>query len=263
MTVAAIVLGLLALAGLAGCGSSTPKPTESGPATNTSPVEGIPEGWGSPDAWTLPATSQPDPSEFVSGVDNPYWPLVPGTTWLYEAQTEDGLETIEVRVLDETKTVAGVACVVVRDTVRLDGELIEDTYDWYAQDADGNVWYMGEDSKEYEDGKAVSTAGSWETGIDGALPGIKVWAQPHVGEVAYYQELYKGEAEDLGRDLRLDGQASVAGRDYSDLLVVEEWNKLQPEAIELKYYAAGIGVVMEEMTRGGSEIVELIGFSTP
>ena len=226
-----------------------------------SDVTDAPEGWGSPETWVKPTDVQLDPVRFVEGVDNEYWPLAPGTRWVYEA--DDGAERIEVVVLDETKTVAGIECVVVRDTVSVDGELVEDTHDWYAQDIDGNVWYMGEDSKEYEDGAIASTAGSWEAGIDGALPGIKVWAEPRVGGAPYYQEFYEGEAEDLGRDLTLDGQAAVPFGDYTQLLVVEEWNKLSPAVIELKYYAAGIGVVMEETTRGGSETVELIEFSSP
>lgn len=223
----------------------------------------IPDGWGSPDSWVKPAESLPDRANFVAGVDNPYWPLVPGTRWVYEAETDEGTERIDVRVLDETRVVAGIECVVVRDTVSLDGELIEDTFDWYAQDKAGNVWYMGEDSTEYEGGTVVSTAGSWEAGVDSALPGIKVWAEPHVGAAPYYQEFYEDEAEDLGRDLALDGTASVPFGEYSALLVVEEWNRLAPETVERKYYAIGVGTVMEEVTRGGSEVVKLVDFVLP
>jgi len=242
-----ITAGALALAAFAGCTTRA----------------GAPSGWGPPDSWTVPTSADLDPADFVEGVDNPYWPLEPGTAWVYEAETPDGLERIEVRVLDEAKTIGGIECVVVRDTVTLDGALIEDTFDWYAQDTEGNVWYMGEDSREYEGGKVVSTAGSWEAGVDGALPGIKVWAEPRVGQAPYYQELYEGEAEDLGRDLATDGAATVPFGEYADLLVVEEWNKLAPEAVERKYYAEGVGVVMEETTRGGAEVVELIDFSRP
>lgn len=224
---------------------------------------GAPAGWGDSNTWLQPASSLPDPAEFVSGVENPYWPLLPGTRWMYEAETEDGIERIDVIVLDETRTVAGIECVVVRDTVKLDGELIEDTYDWYAQDRAGNVWYMGEDSKEYENGEVTSTSGSWEAGVDGALPGIKAWAQPRIGGAPYYQEFYPGEAEDLGRDVAVDGTVSVPFGEYENVLVVEEWNKLEPETVERKYYAVGIGVVMEEVTRGGSEVVELIEFDRP
>lgn len=228
-----------------------------------SAVADIPPNWGEPESWTKPAAELPDPADFVEGVDHPYWPLVPGTRWVYEAETTDGLERIEVEVLDETRTVAGIECVVVRDTVTLDGELTEDTYDWYAQDRDGNVWYMGEDSTEYEGGESVSTAGSWEAGADGALPGIKLWAEPHIRQAPYYQEFYEGEAEDLGRDISLSGKASVPFGEYNDLLVVEEWNKLDPGTVELKYYAEGVGTVKEEVIRGGSEIVGLTEFEAP
>lgn len=232
---------------VAGCGSSA----------------SAPDGWGPPEAWVVPTEGPLDPADFVPGVDNPFWPLVPGTTWVYETETEDGTERIEVVVLDETRTVAGIECVVVHDFVALASDLIEDTHDWYAQDKDGNVWYMGEDSKEFEGGQVTSTAGSWEAGVDGALPSIKVWAQPRIGGKPYYQEKYAGEAEDLARDLALDGRASVPVGDYADLLVVEEWNKLAPAAVELKYDAAGIGVVLEETTRGGGEIVQLVAYAAP
>jgi len=245
---------------LVGC-SATPEPSQS--SNEASSAAEAPDGWGSSETWLKPTTVQLDPSDFVAGIDNPYSPFVPGTRWVYEADTEDGTERIEVTVLGETRIVAGIECIVVHDTVTLEGELVEDTYDWYAQDVEGNVWYMGEDSTEYENGEAVSTAGSWEAGVDGALPGIKAWARPHVGDVAYYQEVYEGEAEDLGRDLALNGTASVPVGDYTDLLVVEEWNRLAPEAVELKYYARDTGVVMEETTRGGSEVVRLVEFSAP
>lgn len=251
-TVASFAACVLALAALVGCA-----PSEQ--ASNT----GAPVGWGSPGTWVKPTETQLDPGDFVKGVDNPYWPLVPGTRWAYESRTGDGSERIDALVLEDTRSVAGIECTVVRDTVSLDGELVEDTYDWYAQDKDGNVWYMGEDSTEYEGDEAVSTAGSWEAGVDGALPGIKVWGEPHVGGAPYYQEVYEGEAEDLGRDLALDGRASVPFGDYADLLVVEEWNRLAPETIERKHYAVGVGTVKEEVTRGGTEVVELIEFAVP
>jgi len=230
----------------------------------TEPTEpGAPEGWGMKASWVLPWKPGGEQPEFVDEVTNPYWPLEPGTRWTYEAQTDDGKETIDVVVLSETKEIIGIACTVVRDTVKVDGELVEDTYDWYAQDASGNVWYMGEDSKEYEGGKVVSSAGSWEAGVDGALPGIKVWALPHVGQPAYYQEYYLGEAEDLGKDVATDGEAKVPFGDYDNLLVVEEWAPSEPQVVERKYYKAGVGTVMEEMVRGGDEIVGMTSFKRP
>ena len=111
-----------------------------------------------------------DPANFVQGIAHPYFSLTPGTTFIYEGEIEDSTERIEVSVLHETKQILRITCTVVQDTVWVDGELVEGTFDWFAQDRDGNVWYMGEDSKEYEDGVVVSTAGSWEAGVDGAQP---------------------------------------------------------------------------------------------
>jgi hypothetical protein len=198
-----------------------------------------------------------DSIEWVEGVDHPFLPFRPGACWVYES--DDGSERIEVVVLEETRMVMGVAATVVRDTVTEDGEVTEDTFDWFAQDADGNVWYLGEESTEYEDGEPASTAGSWEAGVDGALPGIIMVAEPAAGR-AYRQEYYPGEAEDLAEVLRLDGVESVPFGGFTDLLVTEEWNPLEPDAIEHKYYARGVGLVLEVAVSGGNGRVELITF---
>ena len=202
---------------------------------------------------------QIDPAAFGATIDNPWLPLTVGSRWVYEG-TEDGeVERIEVVVTDQTRMVMGVAATVVRDTVTVDGELIEDTYDWFAQDLDGNVWYLGEDSKEYEDGEMVSTAGSWEAGVDGALPGIVMMADPQIGQ-AYRQEYYEGEAEDVAEIARTGVAETVAYGSFDDLLVIREWNPLEPDVVEEKYYAAGIGTVMEMAVEGGTEHVELISY---
>jgi len=256
---AAVVLALMLQAGCA-------SPDSTADSIGSSPqvsLGDIPEGWGDPDTWVKADPAYLVETNFVVGVDNPRFPLVAGTRWVYDSDTREGTERIEVEVLEETRTVSGIGCIVVRDTVSVDGELVEDTHDWYAQDRDGNVWYMGEDSKEYENGKVVSTAGSWEAGVDGALPGIKMWAEPRIGGTPYYQEYYEGEAEDLARDIEADGSAAVPFGRFVDVLVVEEWNPLEPETIELKYYARGVGVVMEEVTRGGGGVVELVEFEAP
>jgi hypothetical protein len=151
----------------------------------------------------------------------------------------------------------GISAVVVRDTVTMEGELVEDTYDWFAQDRDGNVWYLGEETAEYEDGEVVSTEGSWEAGVDGALPGIVMPAQPAVGD-AYRQEFYAGEAEDLAEVVRLGASETVPFGDVDDLVVIEEWNPLEPEAVEEKYFAPGVGLVLEVKTAGGEGRVELL-----
>ncbi len=137
-----------------------------------------------------------DAADFVDGVDHPYLPLTPGSSWVYEGVDDGETERVEIEVTDERRTVMGVSATVVRDTVYEDGEMVEDTYDWFAQDLDGNVWYLGEDSSEFEDGELVGTEGSWEAGVDGALPGIVMLASPEIGD-AYRQEFYEDEAEDM------------------------------------------------------------------
>ena len=138
-----------------------------------------------------------DPANFVDTIDNPYLPYASGARWVIEVENDDGeTEIITVEVLDERRDVMGVSTVVVHDVVAIEGEVIEDTYDWYAQDVDGNVWYFGEDTTSYEDGE-VSTDGSWEAGVDGALPGIVMLADPKVSDTGYRQEFLAGEAEDI------------------------------------------------------------------
>ena len=199
-----------------------------------------------------------DPVNFVSGIDNKYFPLVPGTKHTYTAETDEGTERIEVYVTHQTKNVLGVTCVVVDDKVWLDDELIEATLDWYAQDGDGNVWYFGEDTKEYdENGNVISTEGSWEAGVDGAMPGIIMWAEPKVGDT-YRQEYYEGEAEDMAKVLRMNASVSVPWGDYEDCLVTKEWTPLERGVIEHKYYAPGVGVVLEVARAGGKSRVELV-----
>ena len=136
-------------------------------------------------------------------------------------------------------------------------ELVEDTYDWYAQDHEGNVWYFGEETAEYEDGEIVSTAGAWEAGVDGALPGIAMEADPTVGD-SYRQEYYPGEAEDMAEVVQTGVSEEVAFGAFDDLIVIEEWTPLEPEVVEEKSYALGVGVVLETTVQGGSGRIELI-----
>jgi hypothetical protein len=180
-----------------------------------------------------------DPANFVAKVNNKYFPLEPGTTFVYEGKDEEGFERIEVSVTNDTKRIMGVECTVVRDRVWIDGGLVEDTFDWHAQDKQGNVWYFGENSREIKNGKVVSTEGSWEAGVDGARPGILIQGDPKVGET-YYQEYYKGEAEDKGKVLSLNESATVPYGSFDDLLMTADWNPLEPAAgVAHKYYAPG------------------------
>jgi hypothetical protein len=141
-----------------------------------------------------------------------------------------------------------------------DGELVEDTFDWYAQDGNGNVWYLGEETKEYEDGKLMTTAGSWEAGVDGALPGVIVPATPEVG-MAYRQEYYAGDAEDAAEVLSLSERAEVPFGSFRDVLLTKDFTPLEPDVLEYKLYARGVGPVLVLGVSGGSGREELVAFS--
>ena len=177
-----------------------------------------------------------DPVDFTTTIDNQYFPLKPGTTFYYDG----GAERDQMTVTSDTKKVMGVECVVVNDKAWENGKLIEQTYDWFAQDKEGNVWYFGEDTKEYENGKVTSTKGSWEAGVDGAKPGIIMQADPKVGE-SYRQEYYPGEAMDLARVLSIDASVTVPYGSFDHVLETKEWTPLQPGFFEKKYDVRGVG----------------------
>jgi hypothetical protein len=201
-----------------------------------------------------------DPADFVSRIDNPYLSFLPGAKWVYEGESDGEPERVEIVVLDETRDVMGIEATVVRDTVYVAGELVEDTYDWFAQDRAGNVWYLGEDVKDYENGKVVSTAGSWEAGVDGALPGIVMPADPTLGK-AFRQEYYAGEAEDMAEIIGAGEQLTVPTGSYDDVIVTRDWTPLEPDVIEEKYYAPGIGKLREEKVAGGEGVAELVEYT--
>jgi hypothetical protein len=219
-------------------------------------------GGGGDEGQALPQGSEPaelDPADFVAGIDNPYWPLVPGSRWVYrETDGEGGEQRVEVTVTDETKTILGIEATVVHDVVTEDGEVVEDTYDWYEQDRDGNVWYLGEATEEYADGE-VSTEGSWEAGADGAEAGILLPGAPEVGQ-AYRQEYYAGEAEDEGAILSLDEWVEVPLGSFEDVLMTKDWTPLEPDVLEHKFYAKGVGPVLALAISGGSGREELLSF---
>lgn len=190
----------------------------------------------------------PDVSEatFVAGVDNPYLPLPVGATWTIEGQGTDEAIVINVEVLADTRVVNGVTATVVRDTETIDGELAEDTWDWFAQDSDGNVWYLGEDTCEYEGGECVDTHGAWEWGKDGALPGIVMWADPAAQDQPYYEEYYEGEAEDVGEVVATGESVTVPAGNFSDCVKVHETTPLDPAISEYKHFCRGVGLVRAE-----------------
>ena len=203
-----------------------------------------------------------DPAAFVPHVDNPYFPLTPGTVYAYVAQTAEGVETSEVTVTRDTKVILGVTATVVHDRVLLNGSLSEDTFDWYAQDKAGNVWYLGEDTKQFENGVQVGTVGSWEAGKDGAAAGIIMLAHPRIGDT-YQQENSPGVVADRARVLSLSATVTVPYGTFDNCLKTLDWTPLEPGVREFKYYARGVGAVLEVTPRGGRERVELTALARP
>ena len=270
--IASLVASVLVL-GLTGC---APTAQTSAPAATTAATNALVVPTASPEARAsvAPATSAPasgtatrnpaamdaavpyqpviDPTDFADVIDNQYWPLTPGTSYEFKSAGEE----TKVVVTPERRTVMGVSTVVVSDKVFADGKLSEDTSDWYAQDRAGNVWYFGEATLSYEDDPAGDPTGSWEAGVDGAQPGVVMLADPLGGDV-YRQEFYAGAAEDLALVRYANGSITVPAGSYENVLVTEEWTPLEPDVIELKYYAKGIGVVEERQIFGGTELVKL------
>jgi hypothetical protein len=250
----------LLLAGIlaAGCGSGGDPTTSGTPAPGPSEPASSP---GSADALIDPGDGgdyRPvlDPADFVDEIDNPYLPFPDGATWRYLGESDGEEEIVEITVTGERKQILGINATVVRDTVTIGGELVEDTYDWFAQDAEGNVWYLGEDVKDYENGEVVSTAGSWEAGLDGAQPGIVMPGQPAEGK-PYRQEYLVGEAEDMMEIVEIGSTLTIAGRTYDDVVRTQDWSPLEPDVVEEKAYARGVGKISERKTAGGDGFAEL------
>ncbi len=213
-----------------------------------------------------------NPADFESPKDNLYFPIpTVETTYVYQPKTDDEIIRNLITFTTATKEIMGVACTVVHDVevIWVDDLTawvpLEDTYDWYAWDNDGNVWYFGEYTEAYsydEDWTLVdtSTEGSWEAGVDGALPGIVMLADPKPG-VCYQQEYYEGEAEDMAEVLSLGESVTVPYGSFKNCLKTKEWTPLEPDVEENKYYAPGVGLVLEVAVKGGSGRVELISIS--
>jgi hypothetical protein len=198
------------------------------------------------------------PANFVSEVDNPYFPLSPGTTFHYEGKEDGEDSSDDFAVTNDTKVILGVTTTVVHDEGFINGRLREDTFDWFAQDSDGNVWYFGEDTKELnKHGEVVSTEGSWEAGVDGARAGIFMPADPKVGDV-FKQEHSKGVAEDCFKILDLNAKVKVPFVSSHHALETKEFSKLDPGVVEHKFYVKDIGDVFEETVKGGNDFLKLI-----
>jgi hypothetical protein len=189
------------------------------------------------------------PEAFATKVDNPYFPLTPGTTYIYRGVDQGTPRRTRVTVTRDIKPITGVATTVVRVREYEEGKLFEDTLDYYAQDKAGNVWYFGEDSKQYEDGVVVGTDGSWQAGVNGALPGIFMPAQPSVGDT-HFKEFAPGLAEDQASVIAINQRHRVPYGTFSDTLVMQDFSALEPDDSETKRYVPGIGFVSEDSSDG-------------
>jgi hypothetical protein len=220
-------------------------------------------GWGcsnkSDTGCTVDTSYNPtiEPGAFVAAVSNPFYPLVPGTKFTYVAD----VDTVEVTVLADKRLILGVSCTTVHDVLRENGEVTEDTYDWFAQDTSGAVWYFGEDTKTLSGGHVVSTEGSWEAGVDHADPGILIQAHPAVGQT-YRQEYLACAAEDMGEILDLNASVTVTYGPFTGCLKTRDFTPLEPGADENKYYAPGVGLLLT-VDMVTSEREELIGIQNP
>ena len=234
-TPTAVALGAGVALLFTGCSATAPQagPTTSPTAAATSARSARSATSATPEQSNpLPTGSQPvqlDPAEFTTEIDHPYWPMKPGTRWTYREVDEQGeIKEVVVVVTTQTKKIAnGITARVIRDTVRVDGSIIEDTFDWYAQDVQGNLWYLGEDTAEFENGKLTTRDGSFEAGVDGALAGIMIPADPAPG-MRYRQEYYAGEAEDNGEVLSTAEMAEVPAGLYRGALLTKDTITIEP-----------------------------------
>ncbi|MCA9706466.1 MAG: hypothetical protein KDK70_11505 [Myxococcales bacterium] len=259
MTRAIVASPLLLLALVGGCTGASSDDVGDDIATSdsTATSEGSTAGDSTGEPAEPPVLPDVDAATFEGDpIDNPYFPLPVGATWVLEAQSDEGLERISIEVLAETREIQGVTATVVRDTVTLDGEVVEDTWDWYAQDSEGNVWYLGEETCEFENGMCVSMTGAWEWGVDGALPGIIMKANPTVDGERYYSEYYVGEAEDAAEVIEAGVSVTVSAGTFEDCIVTHETSTLDLMLDERKYYCPGIGNVLVEEPDLDEELVE-------
>jgi hypothetical protein len=257
--VAAVAASGVAL-GAAACGGTSGQDHAQGDVVAAAPLA---HGSGETASGRLPQGSEPvtlDPAEFSTTIDNPYWPMRPGARWVYrETDTRGTRQKVVVTVTSRTKLLAnGIEARVVRDVVTENGRPVERTDDWYAQDAAGNIWYLGEDTAEYRNGKVANRSGSFEAGVEGAQPGIAMPADPRPG-LSYRQEYLKGEAEDTGAIVTV-GQEQVEvpfGR-FTGVVMTRDLVPLEPRVQELKFYARGIGPVLSVHTDGAGGRAELM-----
>lgn len=239
--VACVLIGGASAAAAPYTGTTAPGPIKSGAGP----------GW--------PATLSP--SDFVARVDNPWFPLRPGSEYRYTGLKDRKAMVDVVRVTDRTKRILGVETTVVHDVVKVDGRPEEETHDYYAQDRHGNVWYFGESTKTFDGhGKVVSTEGSFEAGVDGERAGVLIPGHPRVGQVGR-QEFSPGEAEDHFKILDLSAGVSVPFVSSRQALRTSEWTPLEPAVVDNKYYVRGIGTVSEASVNGPVERLRLVSYT--
>jgi hypothetical protein len=249
LPIAALVVTLAA--GTAACSSSGGSSRSAGDTAASPRTSGSPQ-----------YTVSYDPADFSPNVSNPWFPLKPGTTLVYRG-TRDGQPALEqFTVTDQTQKVDGVPCRVVVDRLYLGGKLHETTRDYYSQDSKGNVWYFGEDTAELDDGGVlVGTEGTWHAGEAGAKPGIFMPARLQAGE-SHRQEYYPGHAEDFFQVLDLSAAVKVPYKAFSGAVLTKEWTPLEPDVLDHKYYAQGIGTVKEQSVKGPPEQLVLVEVKT-
>ena len=262
----AVMTAIVVLATGCGAAGRSAPPASSPAATTPRPtiLSQVPTLAPTAAASTSPSASGSiDPTDFVATVDNPWFPLIPGTVFTNTGM-KDGKRAVDTfEVGHETMVIAGVTCVVIHDSLKLDGVLEERTSDYYGQDRAGNVWYFGEDTDELDaKGNVTTTEGSWHAGVDGAMPGIYMSADPAVGQ-SFAQEFYEGHAEDHFRVKALAVHVKVPFGSYADALLTEEWTPLEPDVLDNKYYVRGIGQVREVAVKGDPEELSLARIQRP
>ena len=194
-------------------------------------------------------------------IDNQYMPLVPGTTLVYQGTEDEKTTYEELTVTDQTRVIQGVETRVVHDTHWTNGTLTADTFNWFAQDDAGNVWYFGEDSSQLVNGMVVGHASSWEAGVDGASPGIVMEAQPKIVDT-YQLENAPGVAQDMAIVISLNESVCVVYGCFANVVEAEEFSPLEPGVVEDKYYASGVGEIKAVTAQDSSQQSELLDVFT-
>jgi hypothetical protein len=199
-----------------------------------------------------------EPADFSANIGNPWFPLRPGTTMTY-AGTREGKQARElVTVTGHTQVIDGVTTRIVFDRLFLNGKLAERTFDYYAQDDDGNVWYFGEDTAGLDEhGQLTDTSGSFRAGVKGAQPGVFMQAHPEIGRL-FRQEWFAGQAEDQFKVVSFHGNVTVPFGSFHNALKTAETTDLEPGTLDNKYYVRGVGEVKELAVQGPSEQLSLV-----